>query len=66
MLQDQLERENLRLKSEVDSLERKARVAEARIRDSKEEFKRSLARHRALLGVSLALIIVMTLLLVAR
>jgi hypothetical protein len=65
VLQDQLERENLRLRSQVDSLERKARVAEARARDSREETKRTLARYRSILGLSLVLLIVMTFLVLA-
>jgi hypothetical protein len=66
MLQDQLERENIRLKTENDALSRVIQLSENKARVLEESMNRTIARYRSLLILSLAIVVVLSLLLTAR
>jgi hypothetical protein len=66
MLQDQLERENIRLKTENDALSRVIQISENKARVLEESMNRTIARYRSLLILSLAIVVVLSLLLTAR
>ena len=65
MLQDQLERENIRLKTENDALTRIVQISESKERVLMESMDKTVARYRSLLILSLAIVVVLSLLLIA-
>jgi len=65
MLQDQLERDNLRLKSENDALTRMLQTSKAKERELIESLEKTLARYRMLLLLSTAVLVVLSVILIA-
>ena len=65
MLQDQLERDNLRLKSENDALTRMLLTSKAKERELIESLEKTLARYRMLLLLSTAVLVVLSVILIA-
>lgn len=65
MLQDQLERDNLRLKTENDALSRMLQSSKEKEREHLEPLEKTIARYRLLLLLSLAVLAVVSLILLA-
>ena len=65
MLQDQLERDNLRLKSENDALTRMLQTSKAKERELIESLEKTLARYRMLLLLSTAVLVILSVVLIA-
>ena len=65
MQQDQLERDNLRLKSENDALTRMLQTSKAKERELIESLEKTLARYRMLLLLSTAVLVVLSVILIA-
>ena len=65
MLQDQLERDNLRLRSENDALSRLLQATKAKEREQLEPLEKAIARYKFLLLLSLSGLLFLSVLLIA-
>jgi hypothetical protein len=65
MLQDQLERDNLRLRSENDALSRLLQATKAKEQEHLEPLEKTIARYRFLLLLSISGLLFLSVLLIA-
>jgi hypothetical protein len=65
MLQDQLERDNLRLRSENDALSRLLQATKAKEQEQLEPLEKTIARYRFLLLLTISGLLFLSVLLIA-